>query len=165
MRYPATCACGEVRWLRKGDALKAATCARCQRVEAGKKGYAATVKAHGADFALGKLQAYRLSHPSSAEALLAEMLEELQPASFAREWRFDGSASKYLLDFMLLHPVTQTPLGVIEVQGWQHFNRPDKQARDERLRKELPWPLLEVPADNIQIDTVAQFVQTVYAAL
>lgn len=163
MRFACTCQkCHETRWLRKSDAMRAQQCGRCQRVEAGRKGYAALVASHGRDFALTKVQAYRLANPSKPESLLAEMLSELQPAQYQREIVFAGATRNYILDFVLL--ANGNVIGAIEVNGWHH-TQPARAARDADLSREWPLPLLWLDASNIEIDQVASFVQAVYTAV
>src|SRR5579859_2482019 len=76
MMYPVLCAnphCRSVRWLPRSAAEKAQAearvCRRCQTVEAGKRGYAATAAAYGVDFALKAVQAEQLHNPSRHEQI------------------------------------------------------------------------------------------------
>jgi very-short-patch-repair endonuclease len=150
--YPATCfQCGNVRWLRKSDAKKGCKCRHCQTSEAGKLGYRQTVNLYGSDFAIKALQSYRLEHPSRPEQKVTEYLSG-RHITFEREFRIDMQSRSYLLDFVLLEG--DQVIAGIEVDGWHHRNRDASIARDTRLNSEIPFPLLRLDADSLELDRI-----------
>ncbi len=152
--YPAKCSrCGSVRWLRKCDARKGCQCSHCARSDAGKRGYAATVAAHGRDFAITKIQAYRLDHPSKPEAAVADHLSEIG-VEFSREHRLDGAARRYLLDFAIKRGGKM--IAAVEVNGYYH-SLPARQLRDRDLLAESLVPLLMLDASQLDFAHLDRF--------
>jgi len=117
-RYTVICpTCGNTRLLRSDDAKKAERtnrpCSRCHASIAGKQGYKATVRNKGKDFAVGCVQQYRLSNPSSLEQ---QVMGALNTAGIAyeREVLLQHDNRHYLIDFIVGNIA-------IEVQGeWAH---------------------------------------------
>lgn len=157
--YPVTCGqCGDTRYLRRVDAAKTPQCRVCQCKAAGRLGYDATVAKYGADFALAKLETYRLAHPSRPEVAVAAYLDAAG-VDYQREARFDGKTRRYLLDFMFKQG--EKIAGAIEINGWHHHHRPAVQRRDQDLMREATFPLLVIDAAHLDLSAIGQFVAAV----
>lgn len=155
-RFPVYCVCGNVRWLKKADALKAVSddagpCYHCAQSAKGTKGYAAAVAKHGERWVVPHVQAYRLAHPSSLESAVTLLLDEMG-ATYRREVMLCTKSSGkkrrcHLLDFV----VTLDGLGldvVIDVRGAYVHAKPDMVRRDTlkmRLlkRRHIPVKVIE----------------------
>ncbi len=126
MMYPCRCVnCGSVRWLTRSAAEKAEVenrvCRRCQTVAAGKKGYAATARAYGPDFAFNAVRAKQISGPSTYEMRMNDWICEL---TFTYEFQSpfcatdpQGGVHRFILDFEIRAPRGKV---VVEVNGYWH---------------------------------------------
>lgn len=101
-KYPIECPrCHRERLLRKCDAERAtrrgSVCGLCQRIAAGKIGYRVTVKRYGPDFALNAIARREKIHPSSPEADLRQILEDLGIV-FETQVKFKATLRAFVLD-------------------------------------------------------------------
>lgn len=98
-----------------------------QRQDAGRKGWQATVTAHGIEKAAERFAAWRIEHPSEPEQWCAGILDELN-FKYGREYQ-EGN---YFIDFILDGKIA------IEVNGHQSKpsfgeSEPRQNAHDEKV--------------------------------
>lgn len=152
-RYKVTCACGNERWLRKADALKAGPCFTCAQRAKGRKGYQATVARHGKHIATEKLQAYRLAHPSDLERQVMGILNRLGVQYEREVWLESVVTAKsqiYLIDFVINGRLA------IEVNGdWAHqFHRERDRQKCNAIRQHGFRLLVLEEGDMPQAETI-----------
>lgn len=142
--YPVTCTgCKHTRYLQASDARKAeskgkdAMCGKCQLDAARKSAVETLIERYGIDFLVNIVQKYRLKNPSSWELKIAGILTRLN-LEYEREIIVQVSENtKGIIDFKVTgYQFTQDLY--IEVDGWQHDNRPEIAIRDEAKNK---WAL------------------------
>lgn len=140
-RYLATCACGHQRWLNRQAARKAETnpCFKCSQRTKAPKGYAAAVEKWGSGFALNKLSAWLIAHPSKLEQQVMSILNGLR-VLYEREVRLGN----YLLDFVIGRQV-------IEVNGDIHKFHVERDSRKVQAIREAGYKLLIVQEADMEI--------------
>lgn len=149
--YPVYCAtCDTARWLRRGDALKARECGRCQRRAAGRLGYAATAEKYGPHFAAKQFRDWRLDNPSSYEQIVIKQLAQLglQADDYEREfWLEDGDGGVYFVDFMICwqHGIFAVEVGA----DYWHTGREAADAAKAATLKYNTIPLLTLTDDDV----------------
>lgn len=126
--FPVKCAnsdCENVRWLTRSAAERAEAegrvCRRCQTVEAGKLGFAATSALYGQDFALRAVQQHQIEQPSSYESIVDSWLSDLG-ADYDTQVIFTamdvgGVTHHFILDFQVR---TASGSLAVEVNGYHH---------------------------------------------
>jgi very-short-patch-repair endonuclease len=134
--------CGGTRDLTLANARAAGrsgyTCGTCQRVAAGKRGFAATLALYPRMRwqIMDKVADYRKANPSSLEQIVQDALDRLGIYAY-REAKLATRASSvkrqriYLIDFLIYLP--SGPCAV-EVDGAYWHNQPDQQRRDRAKR-------------------------------
>lgn len=137
--YRVTCDCGNVRELRKADALRATMCRTCQRRLAGKAGYKAAVQKHGPDGLLDRVAAFHRDHPTRPERIVRDWLDEAG-VSYQAQVIFKNRTFRYIVDFVVEDRA-------VEVVGYWHRRR--KGIKDESLRCRWPGSVLFLDDDLI----------------
>lgn len=152
-KWRVTCqGCGHTRWLKRGNcnyALRTGGCKKCQRREAGRKGYRATMEKHGRAYVLECIRQCQLARPSLPEKYMSHLLKSLD-VPFEEQVIYEG----YILDFVLSNG------DVIEVNGYWH-NR-ERQDRDKRIAELLTAEgrrVLFVDASNVDVQEVRGFLK------
>ncbi|MHB8624569.1 MAG: hypothetical protein ACYDBJ_20810 [Aggregatilineales bacterium] len=143
--YACTCErCERTYWLRATDARRAAqrdsACSHCQRQAAGRKGYAATRAKYGTRYALERVAAYQLAHPSKPEQTVRGWLDE-RCIHFSQQYIFCKDCANFIIDFVIDNQIA------LEVNGYRHQRH--RQARDERLRALWAGPVLFLDAERV----------------
>ena len=140
-RFLATCTCGYQRWLNRQAARKAETspCFKCSQKAKGPKGYAAAVEKWGSGFALNKLSAWLIAHPSKLEQQVMGILNGLR-VLYEREVRLGN----YLLDFVIGRQV-------IEVNGGVHKFHVERDSRKAQAIREAGYKLLVIGESDMNI--------------
>lgn len=126
--------CPEKRWLKASDARKNSQCFRCAQREKSVKGFKATCKKHGSLFAIEKVQAYQLEHPSSLNRQTMTILDEMG-IHYEREVLLEGT--NFLIDFVI------NGCHAIEVNGaWAHSHHQQRDQHKFNLIRNAGYRLL-----------------------
>ncbi|MCC7447113.1 MAG: hypothetical protein IT324_06840 [Anaerolineae bacterium] len=153
--YPVACAnplCTNVRWLTRSNAIKAEAeqrvCRKCQAVQAGKRGFAATRAKYGAGTALYWVQQAQIARPSRHEITVDSWLSELG-ASYQRQVPFTASDGSGVIHNFVIDFVVETPTRAIalEVNGYHH--KKHRAARDYWLAHLYPGAVLFIDTDDM----------------
>jgi very-short-patch-repair endonuclease len=161
--YPVVCAgCGNERWLRRCDAIKAveqdSPCLHCASAIKGRKGYRATVAKYGEKPATRRVQNYRLAHPSSLEQIVINELERAG-LRYARELWFEQDGSVWLVDF-------QIGQLLVEVNGtWVHAQRADRDAAKLAALAAAGYPVLVLSEADVKAGRSLALIQEQLAVL
>jgi hypothetical protein len=151
--YACTCEqCGRTYWLRATDARRAeqrgSTCKRCHCQVAGRNGYAATRDKYGVHYALERVAAYQLAHPSKPEDTVRNWLEE-RGLHYSRQYIFRKGGANFIIDFVIFIGVAfaMDQRIALEVNGYHHQKH--GQARDARLQEMWPGAVVFIDATRV----------------
>ena len=135
--------CGNMRFLTGSDARKAGKCFRCAQIEKAPKGYRGLIEKRGPEFAIEKVQAHQLAHPSRPTSRIIDLLNQMG-VQYEREVLLKYEDRRYLLDFVV------NGHSVIEVDGqWVHSHHQQRDQRKHNAIRNAGYRLLPLSDQDL----------------
>lgn len=164
--YPVRCsACGYERWLTRSNALKVEQtdgCLLCHVRLIGSQGGKTTLSRYGYEFFHRLVVEQQLKCPSVPEQKVEAWLKE-KGIPYKRQVPYPGAAQTYFLDFVVAIGDQSVTL---EINGWAHTHRIERQERDQNLQREYPGILVVIPAENVyHADFGTELEKVLYGAI